>query len=97
LRTRNLRHHVAIGNDVSASEAGEYVFCAKAWHLEHVVGSHPSNEAQELRRSGTVAHLAHAIGIREAHRVAVLVSRVIVGLLAISLVLLMLGIVLLEQ
>jgi hypothetical protein len=35
--------------DVTASEAGTYAFCAKAWHLEQVLGSHPSDAARKLR------------------------------------------------
>jgi hypothetical protein len=84
-------------DNVTASEVGTYAFCSKAWHLEHVVGRRPSDVAQELRRSGIAAHAAHGSEIRKAQRVGDWMSRVIVGLLAISLVLLMLGILLSER
>jgi hypothetical protein len=48
-----------IADDVTASEAASYAYCAKAWHLEHVLGKHPSRSAVTSRDAGTAAHLAH--------------------------------------
>jgi len=94
LRKRDWRHNPESGSDVSASEAATYAFCAKSWHLEHVVKCPPSDLAREVRRSGTAAHLTHGAMIGEAHRLAAWWSRPILALLAISLVLVVISILL---
>jgi hypothetical protein len=86
-----------IRSDVTASEAATYAFCAKAWHLEHVADCRPSDAARESRRSGIAAHLIHGTEFGTTHRLADWTSRVIVGLIAISLVLVVISILLSER
>ena len=82
--------------DVSASEAATYAFCAKAWHLEHVICLRPSDAAREWRRLGTAAHLTHGTVFGTTHRLEKRRSRVIVGFVAISLALVVISILLTE-
>jgi hypothetical protein len=42
--------------DVTASEIGCYAYCAKAWHLEHVLRQTPSKRARRRRVAGIDAH-----------------------------------------
>jgi hypothetical protein len=83
-------------SDVSASEAATYAFCAKAWHLEHVIYLRPSDDAREWRRLGTAAHLADGSEFGTTHRLEKRSSTVIVGLFAISLALVAMSILLTE-
>jgi hypothetical protein len=46
-------------DDVLASEAATYAFCAKAWHLEHALRRSPSNAAVQRRSEGTALHDEH--------------------------------------
>ncbi len=41
---------------VTASEAAGYAYCAKAWHLEHVLHHQPSAAGRAARASGTAQH-----------------------------------------
>lgn len=50
---------VDLANDVTASEAASYAYCAKAWHLEYVLGKQASRSASVDREAGTEAHLSH--------------------------------------
>ena len=50
-------------DDVTASEAAAYAFCAKAWHLEHVLGKAPSQRATERRARGVERHEQHGESI----------------------------------
>ena len=50
-------------DDVSASEAAAYAFCAKAWHLEYVAGNAPTAAAAERRAHGIRAHDRHGARI----------------------------------
>ena len=45
--------------DVTASEAASYAYCAKAWHLEYVLGKQVSRSASAGRDAGTEAHFLH--------------------------------------
>jgi hypothetical protein len=83
-----------IRSDVSASEAATYAFCAKAWHLEHVTDCSPSEAARELRRSGIASHLTYGTEFGSAHRLAAWRSRVVVGLVVTSWVLVVTSILL---
>jgi hypothetical protein len=56
-------------DDVTASEAATYAFCAKAWHLEHVLGKPPSTAALGWRATGTARHDAHGAQVEEFRRV----------------------------
>jgi hypothetical protein len=77
--------------DVSASEAASYVFCAKAWHLEHVLGAAPSEAGVERRAVGVEAHAAHGAGIRSAHRMSTWLVRGLVTVLVLALAVLVFG------
>ena len=45
--------------DVSASEVAAYAYCAKAWHLERVLGERASDAAGRNRAAGVGRHDAH--------------------------------------
>lgn len=51
-----------------ASEVGRYMYCARAWWLQRVVGCTPRNAA-ELER-GVERHEAHGLGVVRAGRQA---------------------------
>ena len=96
MEKRDWRHSPASDSNVSASEAATYPFCAKAWHLEHVVDCRPSDAAGKLRRAGTAAHLTHGSEFATAYEVTQWRLRAIVGLLAIALMLVVIIILLSE-
>jgi hypothetical protein len=77
--------------DVTASEAASYVFCAKAWHLEHVLGLQPSAAAAERRAVGTLGHDAHGVRVAELQRVGPRLVRWVAALLMLAVVLLALA------
>lgn len=77
--------------DVSASEVASYVFCAKAWHLEHVLGATPSVAGYERRAAGVEAHAAHGAGIRSVYRVSSWLVRALVVVLVLAVAVLVLG------
>ena len=52
------------GEDVTASEIAAFVYCAKAWHLERVVGALPSAAAAHARAAGTTHHARHGARVR---------------------------------
>ena len=52
------------GDDVTASEIAAFVYCAKAWHLERVVGAPPSAAATHARAAGTTHHARHGTRVR---------------------------------
>ena len=81
-------------DDVMASEAATYVFCAKAWHLEYVLGSAASDAAEEKRAAGETAHKAHGTRVRQLQRMGRWLVRGTVLLFAIAGILLILGILL---
>lgn len=80
--------------DVSASEAASYVFCAKAWHLEHVIGATPSVAGIERRAVGVEAHAEHGASIRSAHRLNAWLIRGLVTVLVLALAVLVFGLLL---
>lgn len=45
--------------DVTASEVASYAYCAKAWHLRHVLRREPSGKAFAQQEAGVVAHEIH--------------------------------------
>jgi len=49
---------------IRASEIGQYVYCAHAWWLGSVQDL-PSSHQREMA-AGTVAHLRHGLGVRNA-------------------------------
>ena len=80
--------------DVSASEAATYTFCAKAWHLEHVLGATPSATADQRRVAGIEAHLEHGADIHARNRLDAWLLRALVALFLIAVSLLILGVAL---
>ena len=80
-----------LGTDVSASEAAGYVFCAKAWHLEHVLGAKPSAAGNERRAAGAEAHALHGASVRSGHRISTWLVRGLVTVLVFALAALVLG------
>lgn len=55
-------------DDVLASEAATYAFCAKAWHLEYVLGRLPAAEVVQRRSEGTKQHDEHGARVRGQQR-----------------------------
>lgn len=79
-------------DDVTVSEAAAYAFCAKAWHLEHVLWKAASPRAAQRRARGVRRHEQHGEAIaaqrpRSTRRrafaliVLLLVVLVVIGLL----------------
>lgn len=54
------------GKPIRASEIGEYIFCARAWHLR-ASGFEPT-EGEEARQQGRAWHLQHGRSVRRAAR-----------------------------
>lgn len=80
-------------DDVTASEASAYAFCAKAWHLEHVLRKAPSRRATERRARGARRHKQHGESIaaqlpRTTRRLAVALVLLLLAVL-LSIVLLL--------
>ena len=81
---------VAPWNDVLASEAATYAFCAKAWHLEHALRRPASRHAVERRAAGTALHEEHGELAGRPSRTGtrfVLWSLLLLGLAAVLLIL----------
>ncbi len=81
------------GDDVTASEIAAFVYCAKAWHLERVVGALPSDAAARARAAGTTHHVRHGTAVhvgswlgRNSRRVALalLLVAALLGALALA-------------
>jgi hypothetical protein len=79
---------------VSASEVASYVFCAKAWHLEHVLAERPSTPSRQRRDEGAEQHSAHGARIARAHRRDATLLRTSLLLLLAAFVALVIGIAL---
>ena len=81
-------------SDVSASEVANYVFCAKAWHLEQVCGGTESDGARERRAMGVAAHVSHGANIRAGRRqFSTRLERALAMVLVVALLLLVYGLV----
>ncbi len=68
-----------------ASEIGAYVYCRRAWWLEHVRGRPSTNTA--ARRAGTAAHARFG---RSVHR-ALRLRRIAFGLALVAIGLIVAG------
>ena len=55
-------------DDVTASEVAAYTYCAKAWHLERVLGRPVDSATTSRRISGADRHLAHGVRISRLSR-----------------------------
>ena len=78
-------------DDVLASEAATYAFCAKAWHLEHALRRQPSNETVQRRSEGTARHDEHGARIGTIQRTGRRLVAWAVGLLILAGVLVLLA------
>ena len=94
---RDASDRTLTGFDVSASKAANYTFCAKAWHLEHVLGAKPSAIADQRRTAGVEAHVRHGADVLSASRMSIWLVRGVVALLVIALGLLAVGVILLRR
>ena len=72
----------AAEEDVTASELAAFSYCAKAWHLERVVGLRPSAGAARERDAGIARHTRHGTQVHAGSWLA-RHSRVAIGLLLI--------------
>ena len=89
---RDAADHNLRGADVSASEAANYTFCAKAWHLEHVLRVAPSAATDQRRIAGIEAHVKHGADIQLANRANVWLVRALVALLLVAVAVFVLGV-----
>ena len=60
-RARNRRR--STDDDVTASELAAFAYCAKAWHLENVVGARPTGGAARRRDAGVAHHVNHGTDV----------------------------------
>jgi hypothetical protein len=77
--------------DVTASEVAHYAYCAKAWHLRHVLGKGPSRWATARQEAGVSAHEAHGIAVRRLAWLERRAIRLVAGLLLFAAALLALA------
>lgn len=73
--------------DVYASEVATYAFCAKAWHLERVIGNLPTSNSQAGRVLGIEHHSAHGARVERLREVSSRLTRWTILFLAIALLL----------
>ena len=78
-------------DDVLASEAATYPFCAKAWHLEHALRRQPSETTVQRRSEGTALHDEHGARIGTIQRIGRRLVAWSVGLLILTGVLVLLA------
>jgi hypothetical protein len=70
--------------DVTASELATFSYCAKAWHLERVLGAQPSADVLRNRGAGIDRHARHGSGVRMGTRLGGHSRAAIAGLLALA-------------
>lgn len=51
--------HTADERDVTAGEIGCYAYCAKAWHLQHVLRVDVTTDTASRREAGIAHHERH--------------------------------------
>ena len=78
------RARPAADDDVLASEVAAYAYCAKAWHLEYVLGNRAGIAAEERRRVGVMEHDAHGVRVRRLERVGRPLLRAAFVLIAVA-------------
>ena len=81
-------------DDVTASEAATYAFCAKAWHLEHVLGKAASPRADARREQGIRQHEQHGEEVTSMTTHAGRRLVVVLGLVFLLLAILVLAVLL---
>lgn len=84
-RPYNARPRLSAEDDVSVSEVAAYAYCAKAWHLEYVLGHGVDSSVEERRESGIADHQAHGKRLRRLQRVGRPLLRAAVILFALSI------------
>ena len=77
-------------SEITASELAAFVYCAKAWHLERVLGAVPSTAANERRDAGIGDHGRHGNAVRVGswlgrHSAAVIAGFVLLAILFVVL------------
>lgn len=75
-------------DDVTASEVAAFAYCAKAWHLEHVLHRTAGVDGQRRRAEGVERHVEHGARLSRLSRFGRWSFRVSVALLLLALVLL---------
>lgn len=88
------RGSVRNDGDVTASEVAAYAYCAKAWHLERVLGASASSDAARRRAAGVDRHAAHGARVARARRAGPALAWGAAVLLALALLLAGLALVL---
>ena len=71
-------------HDVTASELAYFAYCAKAWHLEHVLHLVPADEVLERRELGVSAHKVHGRRVRLLESLARRKASLIAALLLLA-------------
>ena len=66
---RSARSQPATDDDVLASEVAAYSYCAKAWHLEYVLGCRADAAVEKRREVGTAEHDTHGTRVRRLQRI----------------------------
>ena len=72
--------------DVTASEIACFAYCAKAWHIEHVLRLAPSRETAERREAGIADHEIHGQRLHLLNRLVRRRRPLVAALLALALV-----------
>ena len=80
--------------DVTASELAAFVYCAKAWHLERVLGAVPSTAANERRDAGIGDHGRHGNAVRVGSWLARHSAAVVGGFVLLAILFAVLAIIL---
>lgn len=80
--------------DVTASELASFVYCAKAWHLERVLGAMPSTRANERRDVGIGDHARHGNAVRAGSWLARNSAAVVAGFVLLAILFALLAIIL---
>jgi hypothetical protein len=73
-----------VSEDVTASEVACYAYCAKAWHLEHVLRLATPDEVAKRRELGVMDHEAHGRRVRLMSTLVSRRSKVILALLLVA-------------
>ena len=80
--------------DVTASELAAFVYCAKAWHLERVLGATPSAGTNERRDAGIGDHARHGNAVRIGSWLGRHSAAVVSGFVLLAVLLAVLAIIL---
>jgi hypothetical protein len=71
---------------ISASEVGDYIFCARAWRLSSE--GHEATALQAAREAGTAWHYEHGRTVASERRLRIAAKVLLVAALFLSLLLL---------